>query len=71
MQPKGDMESQLNALYSEREKLHQALGTADADKIIELVRSLEEQLVDLYRERAAELSKNLPVPSKAATSRAD
>ncbi|MBT8492763.1 MAG: hypothetical protein KJO07_06855 [Deltaproteobacteria bacterium] len=60
MQPKGDMESQLRSLYEERERLHQALGTADADKIIELVRSLEEQLLDLYREKAAQLAESLP-----------
>jgi hypothetical protein len=60
MQPKGDMESQLRSLYAERERLHQALGTADADKIIAMVRSLEEQLLDLYREKAAQLADALP-----------
>jgi len=53
MQLKGDMEAQLCALYRERERLFQALGTADADQIMELISSLEEQLVSLYRERAS------------------
>ncbi len=39
--------AQLHALYADRERLHRALGTADADAIIALVRSLDAQLVDL------------------------
>ena len=65
MQPKGDMESQLRSLYAERERLHQALGTADAEQIIAMVRSLEEQLLDLYREKAAQLADALPKRSVA------
>jgi len=71
MQPQGDMESQLRSLYAERERLHQALGTADAELIIELVRSLEEQLLDLYREKAAATAASLPArPSGPSRDRA-
>ncbi len=49
----GDMETQLHTLYEERQQLAQVLGTADAKQIIALVASLEAQLVDLYRQRAA------------------
>lgn len=46
--PAGDMESQLIELYEEKRRLFKALGTADADAIIAMVRSLEAQLLDLY-----------------------
>ena len=45
------MEAQLGALYAERELLQRELGVSDADDIIAMVRSLEEQLADLYREK--------------------
>ncbi|MEO1483981.1 MAG: hypothetical protein AAFU77_17860 [Myxococcota bacterium] len=46
--PAGDLESQLIELYEEKRRLFKALGTADADAIIAMVRSLEAQLLDLY-----------------------
>lgn len=45
------MEAQLRSLYADRERLHRALGTADPDAIIAMVRSLEAQLLDLYTDR--------------------
>lgn len=45
------MPAQLHDLYHERARLFAALGTADADEIVAMVRSLEAQLVDLYGER--------------------
>ncbi len=50
---RGDMEAQLTCLYAERERLARVLGTADAERIIAMVRSLEEQLVDLYSAKTA------------------
>ncbi|MEM6730551.1 MAG: hypothetical protein AAF658_03295 [Myxococcota bacterium] len=47
----GDMESQLISLYEEKRRLFKALGTADPDAIIAMVRSLEAQLLDLYADR--------------------
>lgn len=46
-----DLEAQLDALYDDRLRLHQALGVSSADEIIALVRSMQEQLDDLYAER--------------------
>jgi len=46
-----DMERQLDALYAEKELLFQELGTADAERIVAMVRSLERQLNELYAER--------------------
>ena len=48
----GGLVAQLHALYAERERLHRALGTADAEASIALVRSLQAQLVDLHGARA-------------------
>lgn len=48
----GDMEMQLQSLYQERERLFEALGTADAGVIIDMIKSLEAQLCELYAERA-------------------
>lgn len=50
----GGMEAQLNALYAEREMLHDALGTADAQDIIAMVHSLEAQCNDFYQEKEQE-----------------
>ncbi|MEL6341168.1 MAG: hypothetical protein AAFP04_12810 [Myxococcota bacterium] len=47
----GDMEAQLVSLYEEKRRLFRALGTADPDAIIAMVRSLEAQLLDLYADR--------------------
>ena len=47
----GGMEMQLASLYSEREMLQEALGTADAADIIAMVQSLEAQCCDLYQEK--------------------
>lgn len=47
----GDMEAQLIQLYEEKHRLFRALGTADPDAIIAMVRSLEAQLIDIYSER--------------------
>lgn len=38
------VETQLLALYTERELLERELGTADPDELVQLVRKLEEQL---------------------------
>jgi hypothetical protein len=40
------MEEQLRELYAQRQSLVDALGTAEADEIVRMVRSLEEQLAD-------------------------
>jgi photoactive yellow protein len=45
------MEAQLISLYAEREKLHRELGIADADDLIAMIRNLEAQLRDLYRQQ--------------------
>ncbi len=45
------MEAQLVELYEEKRRLFKALGTADSDAIIAMVRSLEAQLLDLYADR--------------------
>jgi len=49
----GDVVSQLEALYAEREKLEQALGFSDAAQILEMIRRLEAQLVALYAAQEA------------------
>lgn len=46
-----DMESQLIALYTDREKLMQELGSADPDVICDNVHSLSLQLSSLYEDR--------------------
>lgn len=52
----GSMEAQLIALYAQRERLAQELGTSDPAAIVKMVRSLEEQLEDLYRSGADEVA---------------
>lgn len=42
------MEAQLKDLYAQRQELQRDLGTADSKAIIAMVRSLEQQLADLY-----------------------
>ena len=43
--------AQLEALYSERERLHAELGISDADSIVTMVRSLTAQLNALYQQK--------------------
>lgn len=45
----GTIEDQLETLYGEREWLAQELGCCDAESIVDMVRNLESQLVDLYK----------------------
>lgn len=45
------MDEQLNSLYAERDFMAQEIGISDGHGIVEMVRSLEAQLVDLYEER--------------------
>lgn len=45
----GTIEEQLEVLYAEREWLAQELGCCDAEGVVDMVRNLECQLVDLYR----------------------
>lgn len=45
----GTIEEQLETLYAEREWLSQELGCCDAESIVDMVRNLEGQLVDLYK----------------------
>ncbi|MEL6796525.1 MAG: hypothetical protein AAFO89_06835 [Planctomycetota bacterium] len=42
------LEEQLNALYHERECLHERFGVSTADDIVQMVESLESQLHDFY-----------------------
>jgi len=49
----GSLEAQLASLYADKQTLQDALGISAADEIIAMVRSLEEQLVDLYAGRDA------------------
>lgn len=44
----GGVEAQLRDLYAQRLELQNALGTADSQAIIAMVKSLETQLADLY-----------------------
>lgn len=45
------MELQLMALYHDREFLERNLGVSEAAEIVAMVRSMEEQLKDVYQER--------------------
>lgn len=45
------LETQLEALYFEKEQLEKEIGISDAKDIIAMVQNLEEQLVDLYQEK--------------------
>jgi hypothetical protein len=45
-------DEQLTAMYAEKEQLENALGISSADDIIQMVKSLEEQLNALYAEAA-------------------
>ena len=47
----GSMASQLTVLYAEREYLHEHLGISESAYIVAMVRSLETQLSDLYKEK--------------------
>lgn len=49
----GDMEAQLRSLYEDRELLEEQLGVSSPHLLIAMVRSMEEQLVELYREKEA------------------
>lgn len=46
--PSGDITSQLEMLYQEREEMNNQIGCADANDVINMVRSLEAQLRDFY-----------------------
>lgn len=46
----GDQD-RLRALERDKDKLEEALGVSSADDIIAMVKSLEAQLVDLYKTR--------------------
>jgi hypothetical protein len=48
--PVETLEQKLNVIYAGKEYLCQELGTADALEIIEMYKSLEFQLVELYKE---------------------
>ena len=58
----GTMEDQLEALYAERDWLQQEIGASDAESIVDMVRSLESQLNDLYQTYG-----NLPATGNPAT----
>lgn len=45
------MEAQMKELYADRELLERELGTSDAEKIVSMVQSLENQLKTLYYEK--------------------
>jgi hypothetical protein len=45
------VEAQLVSLYGDREQLERELGVSESMAIIDMVRSLESQLRDLYHER--------------------
>jgi hypothetical protein len=46
----GSIEEQLDAIYAEREWLAQELGVAHAEGGVDMVRNLEAQLCDFYRQ---------------------
>ena len=46
------LKQQLEALYEERRRLHETVGTADADQLLAMIESLKQQLESLYDERA-------------------
>ena len=46
------LKQQLEALYAEREQLHDRLGTADSEQILRMIDSLKEQLEAIYGEAA-------------------
>lgn len=48
-QSNGTIQDQLEMLYAEREWLSQELGCCDAESIVDMVRSLEGQLCEIYR----------------------
>jgi hypothetical protein len=45
------MEAQMKELYADRELLERKLGTSDANQIVLMVKSLENQLKTLYHEK--------------------
>lgn len=57
----GGLEAQLNLLYADRERLESELGTSDPGELVEMVRSLEAQLQDLYREKESAAETRLEV----------
>lgn len=42
---------QLESLYEEKDRLREELGVATADEIIDMVRSLQDQVEALYEEK--------------------
>ena len=51
LEPTDSMEAQLIDLYEQRRVLELELGTADAETLIRMFRSLTEQLESVYAER--------------------
>jgi hypothetical protein len=47
----GGFDEQLSALYAEKELLEKEVGVSNAEDLISMIRSLEEQLSSLYAER--------------------
>lgn len=47
------LQQQIEGLYAERVRLHEQLGTADANQILRMIESLKDQLEALYAERNA------------------
>lgn len=45
------LESQLIALYAEKEMLETYLGTSEPEKIVDMIKSMESQLIELYQEK--------------------
>jgi hypothetical protein len=71
---RGGLEAQLDSLYEDRARLHRELGTADPDEIVAMIRNLEDQLLELYRERAeafAEERRSVAVEAESRRREAD
>jgi hypothetical protein len=49
--PLESMEAQLRSLYEDRELLERELGVSSPTVLIAMIRSMEAQLIDLYREK--------------------
>ena len=47
----GGFDEQLTALYAEKELLEKEVGVSNAEDLISMIRSLEEQLSSLYAEQ--------------------
>ncbi|MEM0982455.1 MAG: hypothetical protein AAGI17_00740 [Planctomycetota bacterium] len=54
------MEQQLRSIYEEREFLDQQIGTSTADGIIDMIRSLEAQLADMYNKHGHKTNDDAP-----------